>query len=189
MRPNAVPTRCRVAVLCAHKRSLRPVRLGSGGTTDIWACLRSHGTLHHRQNCGYMRRHGVAAGPCLRGVLLRVVLGTLVSPLWRWGGTIGSGVAWAVFVVWVGVSALRLWAEWQGSEASTTDGWSPTHRTRPAVASSAFVALRQLHALRRRRARQRGGPASASPGAATRPGGSPSPSPRDILARPTRPLP
>jgi hypothetical protein len=72
--------------------------------------------------CGFLRACrgrdlGVAAGPCLRGVLLRVVLGTLVAPLRRWGGALG--VAWAVLVLWVGVSALRLWAEWQGHDAST----------------------------------------------------------------------
>ena len=68
---------------------------------------------------------------CLRGVLLRVVLGTLVAPLRRWGGALG--VAWAVLVLWVGVSALRLWAEWQGQDdtlwlALTNRQWPP-HRT------------------------------------------------------------
>ena len=44
----------------------------------------------------------------------------LVAPLRQWGGALGSGVAWTVLVVWVGVSALRLWAEWPGYDERTT---------------------------------------------------------------------
>ena len=33
-----------------------------------------------------------------------------------------GGVVWAVLVVWVVVSALQLWAEWHGHDASTTAG-------------------------------------------------------------------
>ena len=67
--------------------------------------------------CGFMlacRGHalGVAAGPCLRGVFLRV----------HQMGALSGGVRWAVLVVWVGVSALRLWAAWQGREGKTTAG-------------------------------------------------------------------
>jgi hypothetical protein len=59
---------------------------------------------------------GWRRGRALRGVLLRVVLGTLLAPLRRWGGELERGVVWAVLVVWVGVSALRLWAEWLGHD-------------------------------------------------------------------------
>ena len=67
--------------------------------------------------CGFMlacRGHalGVAAGPCLRGVFLRV----------HQMGALSGGVRWAVLVVWVGVSALRLWAAWQGRDGKTTAG-------------------------------------------------------------------
>ena len=80
-----------------------------------WCLVVCLGACSFLRACGRGRALGVAAGPCLRGVLLRVVLGTLVAPLRRWGGALGGGVAWAVLVVWVAVSALWLWAEWQGS--------------------------------------------------------------------------
>ena len=50
----------------------------------------------------------------MRGFLLRVVPHTLVAPLRRSGGVRGGVVDWAVILVRVGVSALLLWAEWQG---------------------------------------------------------------------------
>ena len=63
----------------------------------------------------------------------RVVPHTLVAPLRRSGGVRGGVVAWAVMLVRVGVSALRLWAEWQGQDdtlwlALTNRQWPP-HRT------------------------------------------------------------
>ena len=77
--------------------------------------------------CGFMlacRGHalGVAAGPCLRGVFLRVVLRAPDGTPAAVGGALGGGVRWSVLVVWVGVSALRLWAAWQGREGKTTAG-------------------------------------------------------------------
>ena len=50
--------------------------------------------------CGLLRAFrgrglGVAAGPLLRGFLLRVVPHTLVAPLRRSGGVRGGVVAWA----------------------------------------------------------------------------------------------
>ena len=56
---------------------------------------------------------GVAAGPCLRGVFLRVVLRAPDGTPAAVGGALGGDVRWSVLVVWVGVSALRLWAAWQ----------------------------------------------------------------------------
>ena len=92
-------------------------------------CLGARGFLRTCRGRGL----GVAAGPCLRGFLLRVVPCTLVAPLRRSGGVRGGVVAWAVMLVRVGVSALRLWAEWQGQDdtlwlALTNRQWPP-HRT------------------------------------------------------------
>ena len=88
--------------------------------------------------CGLLRAFrgrglGVAAGPCLRGFLLRVVPCTLVAPLRRSGGVRGGVVAWAVMLVRVGVSALRLSAEWQGQHdalwLALMDRRWPPHRS------------------------------------------------------------
>ena len=87
--------------------------------------------------CGLLRAFrgrglGVAAGPCLRGFLLRVVPHTLVAPLRQSGGVRGGVVAWAVILVRVAVSVLRLWAECQGQDdklwmALTNRPWPPHH--------------------------------------------------------------
>ena len=42
MRPDAVPARCRAAVLCAHNHCLRPIRLGDGGTIAAFRPVCAH---------------------------------------------------------------------------------------------------------------------------------------------------
>ena len=75
----------------------------------------------------------------------------------------GGVVTCAVLVVWVGVSALRLWAEWQGHDAGTTAGLDTSSvaaasHTLAAVASNAIITLQQTHPLRRHHALQHGRP-------------------------------
>ena len=118
--------------------------------------------------CGFLRacrerNLGVATGPCLRGFLLRVVPHTLVAPLRRSGGVRAGVVTWVVLVVWVGVLALRLWAEWLGHDAGTTAGLDTSSvaaasHTLAAVASNAIITLQQTHPLRRHHALQHGRP-------------------------------
>jgi hypothetical protein len=67
----------------------------------------------------------------------------LVAPLRQWGGALGSGVAWTVLVVWVGVSALRLWAEWPGYDERTT---ASLHTS--LVAATSHTAGRGFHSHR-----------------------------------------
>jgi hypothetical protein len=57
----------------------------------------------------------------------------------------GGVVTWAVLVVWVGVSALRLSAEWQGHDAGTTaSSVAAASHTLAAVASNAITTLQRI---------------------------------------------
>ena len=91
-------------------------------------CLGARGFLRTCRGRGL----GVAAGPCFRGFLPRMVPRALVAPLRRSGGVRGGVVAWAVMFVRVGVSALRLWAVWQGHDdklwLTLTGRRRPPHR-------------------------------------------------------------
>ena len=70
----------------------------------------------------------------------------LVAPLRQWGGALGSGVAWTVLVVWVGVSALRLWAEWPGYDERTT---ASLHTSLVAATSHIVTSTKNLDATKR----------------------------------------
>ena len=80
-------------------------------------CLGARGFLRTCRGRGL----GVAAGPCLRGFLLRVVPCTLVAPLRRSGGVRGGVVAWAVMLV--GWACRRCGFGRSGKGKTTHYGW------------------------------------------------------------------
>ena len=120
--------------------------------------------------CGLLRAFrgrglGVAAGPFLRGFLLRVVPNTLVSPLRRSGGVRGGVVAWAdtsaggrVRVAALGGVPTARRQPMPGVDKSSVAAAS---HARAAAASTAMIALQQTRHRRGRRALQHGGPARA----------------------------
>ena len=154
--------------------------------------------------CGFMlacRGHalGVAAGPCLRGVFLRVVLrapdGTPAAVGGRWAAVCAS-------LCWLCGWECRLCGSGLcGKGATQTRRMAFTHRRLPPhrmqgkarlkhVCKRAFpcIAFQQMQTLRRHRALQRGQPTSASPSNSTRPSDLPSPSSHSIVPHLTHPL-
>ena len=109
---------------------------------------------------------GVAAGPFLRGFLLRVVPHTLVAPLRRSGGVRGGVVAWADTCAGgrVGVAALGgvPRARRQPMHGVDKSSVAAASHTRAAAASTAMITLQQTHHRRRHRALQHGRPTRAS---------------------------